>query len=119
MNNKITAQLKQWRETKGIIKPIGHPNFQTAVELEIDEYTEACRANNQHEKIDAINDILIFCLNELALEGYAAELTLKETIKEISSRKGSLDETGRFNKDKNQPDSELYKANFSHCKIQS
>jgi len=125
MNNKITAQLKQWREDRGITKPIGHPNLQTALESEIDEYTEAVRAGDEHGKIDALTDLGVLILNELALEGYVAELTFKEVIKTISSRKQDPEQAARdwsnekWNKWLEQPEDTLYKENFSHCKIKS
>jgi hypothetical protein len=43
---------------------------------------------------------------------------MKEVVKEISSRRGSINpETKKWEKDKNQPKEELYKADFSKCKI--
>lgn len=50
--------------------------------------------------------------------GYSPYLCMLETIKEISSRKGSYDEkAGKWIKDKNQDPKTLYKADYKKAKI--
>ena len=121
------AQLTLWRAQRNITEPLGSEAFERALEEEIDEYTLACTNNDTHEKVDAINDLLIFCRNELALMSYDEELCQVETLKEISSRQQDpLQVTewqlhgmsGKWRKDPNQDQSTLYKSNYTTCKLE-
>jgi len=78
------------------------------------------------EKIDAYCDLIVFSINAIELLGYDAKVAMKETIKEISSRKQNpaqqtiwlkwgYDNT-KWEKWKEQPKEELYKANYFKCK---
>jgi len=121
MSNKITALLTAWRAERHIKKPLGSQHFEAAIESEVDEYTLACTNNDLHEKVDAINDILILCKNELALMGYEETLCQKQTIKEISSRRqdpaqAASDWTNeKWEKDPAQDPDSLYKADYTTC----
>ena len=104
----IMNKLKEWRETRLLTKPSG--SFDKFIEEELQEYREA---KTEHDRIDAIGDIVIFGLNELELEGYNALKVLNEIIKEINSREGTLcPDTGKWLKTTTE-----YKANFSNCKL--
>ena len=58
----------------------------------------------------------MFATGDMLKLGYDPESCMKETVKEISSRTGSIID-GKFQKDKNQPKDTLYKANYSKCKL--
>ena len=81
---------------------------------------------NENDIIDTIQDIQVFCINETELMGYDNNLTLNETIKEISSRvqnpqqklewqeKGAV---GKWQKWQEQNKDTLYKAGYIDCKL--
>jgi len=123
MNTKITSLLNTWREDRHITKPLGSGTFEDAIESEIDEFTLACTADDEYGKVDAINDILVLCKNELALMNYDESLCQKQTIKEISSRRQDPEQASRdwsdekWQKDPNQDSSTLYKAHYASCKV--
>lgn len=68
---------------------------------------------------DASMDIVVFATQIPYKQGYDADLCLDETIKEISSRTGAINEsTGKFEKDKS-PEAvkRWYKAKYHKCKL--
>ena len=113
--------LAQWRAERRIINPL--VEFETAIESEVDEFTLARVAKNEHEIIDAIADIIVFSANDIATRGYDLDLVMKEVIKEISSRKQDPEQAvkdwsgEKWKKWREQPADTLYKADFSTCKI--
>jgi len=118
---KWKQALTNFRAARMITEPSGM--FPLMIKEEIDEYVYSLQMNDEHEKIDAICDIIVLAANELALNGYDLDLCLKETAKEINSRiqdpiqactnwKGQ-----KWQKDPNQDKSTLYKADYSRCKL--
>jgi NTP pyrophosphatase (non-canonical NTP hydrolase) len=91
---------------------------------EMDEFTEASTINDTHEMIDALADIITVAAGEITKLGFNPELVLKQTVREITSRK--IDPTKeevfhntpgmKWPKDPNQDKSTLYKANYNLCK---
>ena len=122
--NEVIDRLKLWRDERNITEPIGHPEFQSAIESEVDEYTVAVHQKDEYEKIDAIGDIITLCLNELALEGYSAAAIMNQIVTEISSREQDPEQASRdwsgekWKKNKDQDPDSLYKADFKHCKLE-
>lgn len=78
------------------------------------------------DTLDAIQDIQVFSINEAELMGYDNELSNLEVFKEIDSRKqcpiqridwlenGAI---GKWQKDKTQDKTTLYKADYERCKL--
>ena len=100
----VKSDLEIWRNERGIVKPSN--SFIDFIDEELTEYVEA---ETEHDKIDAIADIMVFCLNELALEGYDSDHVMSEVVKEIMSREGSIDPTtGKWVKDRTS-----YKAKYT------
>jgi len=67
--------------------------------------------------IDAAGDMVVFALGLIRKQGYDAGLVMKEVLREIESRKGSIIE-GKFTKDKSPEAQALwYKANFKKALI--
>jgi hypothetical protein len=80
----------------------------------------------ENEILDSMNDICVFSINEVELMGYNFNLTMNETIEEISSREqnpiqklqwGKFGSSGKWEKDKEQHESTLYKADYEICKL--
>ena len=76
--------------------------------------------------LDSMNDICVFSFNEIELMGYDCNLTMNETIKEISSRKqnpiqkeqwAKFGSYGKWEKSLLQDESTLYKADYGICKL--
>lgn len=84
---------------------------------ELKEFEDAIKANDSHEIIDALNDLRVLCTGALWKYGQEPDLSLKQTCKEILSRKGALNPiTGKFEKDINQDPDTLYTANYNLSK---
>ena len=78
--------------------------------------------------VDALADIIVIAAGELVKLGFNPELCLKQTVKEISSRTQCPEQASRWAannkqpgekwlKDPNQPQSTLYIADYSTCKL--
>jgi|GEM_PF-6017703 len=138
----IFNDLKRWREDRHISNYDHYIQVSNIVEETLElMYTPKSVAIEQlqrdimehfvddttnEEKIDAYCDLIVFSINAIELLGYDAKMAMKETIKEISSRKQNpaqqiiwnlwgWDAT-KWEKWKEQPTEELYKANYSKCK---
>lgn len=84
------------------------------LEEELNELLIAIHSNDQHETIDALNDLRVLAEGGLWQLGQDPELSLQQTCKEILSRQGSLNPTtGKWTKDPNQAPSTLYKADYT------
>lgn len=87
------------------------------INKEISELLEAAMLNDTNARVDAYCDIIVFAAGAIHKLGYQPELSLQETVKEISSRRGSIDpSTGKWEKDRSQDPSTLYTANYDLSK---
>ncbi len=87
------------------------------LEEELHEFFSAASEGDEHETIDALCDIIVVATGALHKLGYDPELALEETVKEITSRKGAFDESiGKWQKDKEQDPTTLYKACYSNAR---
>lgn len=67
--------------------------------------------------VDDWCDLIVVAAGAIFQQGYNPELVLAETVKEISSRQGSIDPTtGKWEKDRSQDPSTLYTANYDLAK---
>jgi len=72
---------------------------------------------NKTDPVDDLADILVVAIGTLFKLGYNPEKVLLEVHKEISSRTGAINPaTGKWEKFKDQPLEEIYKANYFKCK---
>jgi len=118
--------LKHWRKERGLTTPqvqinkeTGNPAIIDMMLEEVEELRLALLANNEHEIIDACDDLIVLSSNHIAQSGYDVDLTMKETVKEISSRTGEIDSTtGKWTK-YHTPEAQAkwYKADYSTCKL--
>jgi len=84
---------------------------------ELQEFMWAGASNDEREMVDALCDVIIVATGALYKLGYHPEKALNETVKEISSRQGTFDEsTGKWKKDPHQDPTTLYKANYTNAK---
>lgn len=73
---------------------------------------------SEYDIIDAANDLVVVATQIPYKLGYDSDKCMDETIREISSRLGSIDKsTGKFMKDLNQNPKTLYKARYNRCKL--
>lgn len=78
------------------------------------EFVEATVKHNEYEQVDALADIIVFATGALHKMGYDPEAVLSETLKEINSREGSVNEsTGKWEKNPDQDPFTLYKAVYT------
>jgi len=81
---------------------------------ELQEFYSAVAEENEHETVDALCDIIVVAVGAIHKLGYTPEDALRETVEEITSRKGSFNEAvGKWQKDESQNPSTLYKADYS------
>ena len=84
---------------------------------ELQEFLDAYAINDEYEMLDALCDIIVVATGAIHKMGYHPELALQETVKEITSRQGAFnEETGKWQKDRNQDPSTLYKANYQNTR---
>ncbi len=123
---KWKDSLRIWREDRGLTEPqvsinkeTGNPAIIDMLLEEVEELRLALLNNDEHEIIDACNDLIVLSSNHVAQSGYDLDLTMKETLKEINSRTGSINEvTGKWEKFKTQEaKAKWYKANYKTCRI--
>lgn len=87
------------------------------LEEELHEFFAAYSDEDENEMVDALSDIIVVATGALHKLGYDPKSALRETVKEISSRKGSVDKAaGKWRKDPNQDPSTLYKADYTSAR---
>ena len=75
------------------------------------------------DRIDALSDIRVFCIDATMKLGYDPECALNETAKEINSRKQDPEQAknwkdgDKWQKDRKQDTKTLYSADYRKCKI--
>jgi len=122
---KWKASLAQWRQERGLTTPQdttttnGKPVIINMLQEELDELASALVIHNEAETVDALADLIVLSTNHMAQLGYDLDLVMKETLKEISSRTGSVNPaTGKWEKDKSpSAQADWHKADYSTCKV--
>lgn len=81
---------------------------------EIQEFLYATSIEDDAKTVDALCDLVVVALGAVHQLGYDPEMSLKETVKEVLSRQGSINPTtGKWEKDKDQDPDTLYKAEYT------
>ena len=72
-----------------------------------------------HEKIDALDDLIVIATGEILKSGYDPEKTMDETLKEISSRTGDINTaTDKWEKFTTPEAKALwYTADYTECRL--
>ncbi len=84
---------------------------------ELQEFQYAGAQEDEREMVDALCDLIVVATGGLFKLGYDPTAALSETVKEILSRKGGVDpDTGKWEKDRSQDPTTLYKANYAVAK---
>ena len=84
---------------------------------ELEELSLARSNYNVNEMVDAYCDLIVLATGAIHKLGFDPTESMAETLLEINSRKGSVDRlTGKWQKDKDQDPSTLYKANYDNAK---
>jgi len=113
--------LRQWRKNRNSVAL--QDSFIPAIQEELQEYSDA---KTEHDKIDALADILVFTANEIELEGYNVDLVMKQVVKHISSRMQDHAQasewlkngpSGKWQKWKSQPADSLYEPDYTICRL--
>ena len=111
-----TAQIIKFNEDRHLTSFNG-PAELAMLSEELDELSVAIARNDEHGIIDALNDLRVLATGALWKYGQQPELSLKQTCKEITSRKGAFDPiSGKWCKDPNQGPSTLYVADYTLSK---
>ncbi len=73
---------------------------------------------NEEQMVDALGDIVVFAVGAMAKLGYTPDAVMHEVLREIESRVGKEDETGKWVKDTSpEAIAQRYKADFSLAKF--
>lgn len=103
-------QIVEWNKSRNL----NSFNKETEIRLLSEELQEFVDSYTIHDLLDSMADIIVVATGTIHKLGYNPDLVLAETIKEITSRQGSIDpSTGKWQKDINQNPSTLYKANYA------
>ena len=110
-------KIKQWSDERLIT--FNEPDRNGFVAMIVEELGEFIEASDEHGRIDAMADIIVFAYGEMAKYGYDGDSVMGEVIKEISSRVGAYDEsTKKWQKDKSpEAQANWYAADFTGCKL--
>lgn len=111
--------LELWAEERGFnSQSPSREGLTTNVVEELGEWIEAWKQNDEHEKVDALSDIIVFCSTELLKMGYDPEKVVKETYREIQSRRGSWNSEGtKWVKDESpEAKASWIKSDYTNCK---
>jgi len=113
----VLEEIVLWNESRNLKDFKPHNEYALLFE-ELMEFQNASISKNESEQVDALCDIIVVATGALHKLGYSPDKAMDETLKEINSRKGSINEnTGKWEKDITQDPETLYKANYSTCKI--
>ena len=121
---KWTDSLKVWRRDRNIIAPQGV--YVPSISEELEEYSDAVNASDEHGMIDALADVIVSTANEIALMGYDLDLVMKQVVKHISSRVQdpvqhaewlASGPSGKWKKDPSQDPSTLIEPDYTTCKL--
>lgn len=115
---RMIQQIVQWGAERNIPQQLPDKNsFVKNIVSELGEYIDH---DKPYSEIDAICDIIVFCITELPKHAINPELALAETYKEISSRTGAWsDAEGKWLKYKTPEAMALwYEADYSKCYYQ-
>lgn len=110
-------RIKEWSDERLITQQ--EPDRNGFVSMIVEELGEFLEAKDNHGRVDAMADIIVFAYGEIAKYGYDGDKVMNEVIKEISSRSGAYNPTTKkWQKDKS-PEAQLkwYTADFTDCKI--
>ena len=111
----ILERIVDWNKERRLLDSFSADAEYNMLREELEEFIEA---KDENEMIDALCDIVVVATGAIAKLGYDPVRAMDETIKEISSRRGSFNEnTGKWEKDKNQPKDTLYKANYEQARL--
>jgi len=117
-------RIRRFNEERGMLAK-GF-NLKTAYSMLAEELQELVDADNEHETVDALADLIVIASGELSKLDYDIEDVMDETLLEIESRKQNplqADEwrrkgaSGKWLKDKNQDKKTLYTADYSKCQF--
>jgi hypothetical protein len=118
--NKLNSnfeRIKEWSDERLITQLT--PDRTGFVSMIVEELGEFLEAKDEHGRIDAIGDIIVFAYSELAKYGYNGDKVMDEIIREISTRSGAYDPaTKKWQKDKSpEAQAKWYAADFNGCKL--
>ncbi len=113
-------QIQEWALERSFNEQSSDRNgYNACITEELGEWLKSWDDADEHEKVDALNDIIVFSITELLKLGYDANKSLVETHKEISSRTGEWnDEAQKWMKYKTPEAKALWvKSDFTDCKL--
>ena len=111
------TRIKDWSDERLITQQ--NPDRNGFLAMIVEELGEFLEAKDDHGRVDAMADIIVFCYGEIAKYGYDGDKVMDEVIKEISSRTGAYDPaTKKWQKDKSpEAQAKWYTADFTDCRI--
>lgn len=113
----LFRRIKEWSDERLITQ--NAPDRNSFVAMIVEELGEFLEAKDDFERVDAMADIVVFALGEMAKYGFDGDKVMDEVLKEISSRTGSYDPTIKKWKKDTSPEAvaRWYKADFTGCNL--
>ena len=109
--------IYDWNQKRGLLDNYSRANEWKMLDEEVIEFRDA---KSDDEEVDALCDIIVVAVGAIMKKGYKVNDCMHETLREISSRVGSVDETGKWRKDESEKaQTNWYKADYSKCKMDS
>lgn len=117
----IFDEIIEWNKARNN-KDFNLSNEHAMLQEELNELFDAV---HEHDAIDALCDIIVVATGAIHKLGYNPNIAMSETLKEINSRQQcpiqkdvweKWGATGKWEKNKEQDPSTLYKANYDNAK---
>ena len=110
--------LTKFRRDRAITKPSG--KFTSMVDEELQEYIDALKSGDMNELVDSLCDIITLASNELALNDYGLDPSMKLCVKHILERPQCPEQASRdWSNEKWQKDPSFKQlpVDYSTCKL--
>lgn len=123
---EVFNEIIEWNKSRNNVEFNCVNEYQMLSE-ELTEFLTAYNEEIEEDMIDALCDIIVVATGAIHKLGYDPELSMIETIKEISSRQQDPQQkeiwnnwgaSGKWEKNKEQDESTLYKANYLEAKYE-
>ena len=113
---RIFNEIERFNRERNLLKP-----FDKKLELEMaeEELQEVRDAQTPEEMAKEFFDQIVVATGSILKLGFIPQKIGEETMKQIQSRTGAINEAGKWCKDKAQDPDTLYTPNFESCKIKN
>jgi len=106
----IFKEIEDFNFDRNLAQYMNKENELSMLKEEVKEYEDA--TDTFHE-VKEVTDIIVVAVGTLIKMGADPQVAMEETLKQIKSRTGSISQSGKWIKDKNQNPSTLYSPDYA------